>query len=103
MGASRLPEVLTRPAGPRSCFVSNPLPTCFGQDQIAVSAFGPWDWRAYDEHGGAPAWPLTLLPGSDSSADAERSAQVVATTRTGSHEAEIEKWRRAAQAEPPSR
>ncbi|MET7472030.1 hypothetical protein ABZU22_24285 [Micromonospora sp. NPDC005222] len=64
---------------------------------------GPWDWRAYDEQGGTPAWPLTLLTGGDGSADAERYAQVATATRTGSHQTETEQWRRAAHAEPPAR
>ena len=70
---------------------------------------GPWDWRAYDERGGTPAWPLTLLAGAgagagaDGSVDVERHAQLATATRSGSHESEIEQWRRAAHAEPPFR
>ncbi|MEV6598564.1 hypothetical protein AB0M36_17055 [Actinoplanes sp. NPDC051346] len=63
---------------------------------------GPWDWRAYGEQDGTPAWPLTLLAGDDS-VDAERHAQMATATRAGSHKTEIEQWRRAAHAEPPAR
>ncbi len=61
---------------------------------------GPWGWHAYDGRGGAPAWPLTLLADGGGPAVAERTARVAAATRTGSHEAEIERWCRASGAEP---
>ncbi|OJF14087.1 hypothetical protein [Couchioplanes caeruleus] len=64
---------------------------------------GPWEWRAYDGQGGTPAWPLTLLTGGDGLGDAKRSATVSTATQTGSHEIEVERWRRAAHAEPPVR
>ncbi|WP_143234397.1 hypothetical protein [Paractinoplanes atraurantiacus] len=54
-----------------------------------------WDWHAYDGRDGAPAWPLIRL--------ADDGGAVPAATATGSHEAEIERWRRAARAEPPRR
>ncbi|GIJ23921.1 hypothetical protein Vlu01_45450 [Micromonospora lutea] len=50
----------------------------------------PWTWAAYDGAQGVPAWPLALLAGG---AD---PAAVTAATATGSHEAEVTRWRRAA-------
>ncbi|MBL7255887.1 hypothetical protein [Paractinoplanes lichenicola] len=54
---------------------------------------GPWQWHAYDQRPGTPVWPLTPLTAAQE--------QVVRATETGSHEAELDKWRSAAQAEPP--
>ncbi|MFE9657268.1 hypothetical protein [Micromonospora sp. NPDC006431] len=51
---------------------------------------GPWTCAAYDGAAGVPVWPLTLLAGQ---ADPEA---VTAATATGSHEAEVSRWRRAA-------
>ncbi|MCY1145303.1 hypothetical protein OWR29_45505 [Actinoplanes sp. Pm04-4] len=48
---------------------------------------GPWDWHAYDERSGIPAWPLQLM------AD---GGGLVPATATGSHQSEIARWRSAA-------
>ncbi|WP_157441564.1 hypothetical protein [Actinoplanes awajinensis] len=64
---------------------------------------GPWDLYAYDRQEGIPTWPLALVAGGDGSVDAERQALVAAATTIGSHETEIETWRRAVHAEPPAR
>jgi hypothetical protein len=64
---------------------------------------GPWNWHAYDEQGGTPTWPLTSLAAGDGAIDSGRQAEAATATRTGSHETEIEQWRRAAHAEPPAR
>jgi hypothetical protein len=51
---------------------------------------GPFAWAAFDGVAGAPRWPLFLLAGA---ADA---ATVAAATAGGSHDDEVDRWRRAA-------
>ncbi|GAB3267406.1 hypothetical protein [Kineosporia babensis] len=64
---------------------------------------GVWEIGALDGQGGVPGWPLALLADRHGVAGSERCERVAAGTRTGSHESEIDRWRDAAQAEPPHR
>jgi hypothetical protein len=63
---------------------------------------GLWDWHAYDGAGGSPAWPLTLLTRAGREGSPEHRDKVAASTRMGSHAAELRRWRQFARAEPPT-
>jgi hypothetical protein len=61
---------------------------------------GPWNWHPYDGHAGIPTWPLTLLAAGDGTTDAERKTRIAKATRTGSHQAEVDRWQQATNARP---
>jgi hypothetical protein len=69
----------------------------------------PWWWVELDRDDASqglpaplagPAWPLTLLAGTDGDAQAERAAQVTQVTAEGEHASHLAAWSRLAAAAP---